>query len=132
MQRCIHFTPIRSSLFIVYVLLFFLFFYFVFSAQDASEMLDQILRILMTEVGGYSIKHMWNPLFTTQLPRCVAQKFNFHSEIWRTGTHNAQHQLDTRSLCDPLWASDIVSVHLIFVVVVVVRLFRRVLEYCFQ
>jgi len=53
-------------------------------ADDSSVMLDHVLRLLLTEVGGYSVTHIWTPNFTVQLPRCVARQVDFSSEVWST------------------------------------------------
>jgi hypothetical protein len=66
--------------------------YFLYAADDSSEMLDHVLRILFTEVLGYRIQHLFNPRFLDQLPRCIENKFDFHAQIWRTDWTSEQWQ----------------------------------------
>jgi len=53
-------------------------------SDSTSLILQEVMRILLTEIYGYSTRTVINDDYTNPLPRCLSKKGNLWPYIWRT------------------------------------------------
>ena len=82
-------------------------------AEPSSLLLSEIMRILLTEVQGYSMRIVQNAEFHNQLPRCVDGKYDMHPQIWRTDWTDEEwlstFSGDATSVCELIGASGLIG-----------------------
>lgn len=62
--------------------------------ETSSLVLTEITRTLLSEVLGFSVKIIVNPVYHSQLPRCTTL-FDFHPSIWGTDWSDAELEVRT-------------------------------------